>query len=86
MPNKQTPIRGGNNSNGSRRDKRTRVAAHVHAETIPAAMRPGLTLLDALLNSSALFGEKPVYRVCIAVNPSINALKKRPMPEFAHAQ
>jgi len=41
-------------------DKRTRVAAHGHAETIPAAMRPGLRLLDALLNSSALFGEKPV--------------------------
>lgn len=42
--------------------KRTRVAAHVQAETIPAAIRPGLTLRDALENSSALLGEKPVYR------------------------
>ena len=50
----------GDKVNGRWRDKPTRVAAHVHAETIPAAMRPGLTLLDALLNSSALFGEKPV--------------------------
>ena len=36
------------------------MAAHVHAETMPAAMRPGLTLLDALLNSSELFGENEV--------------------------
>ena len=42
--------------------KRTRVAAHVQAETIPEAIRPGLTLRDALENSSALLGEKPVYR------------------------
>ena len=38
----------------------TRVAAHVHADTIPAAIRPGLTLRDALLNSSELFGENSV--------------------------
>ena len=66
--------------------RQTKVAAQVHAETIPAAMRPGLTLLDALLNSSALLGEKPVYRDWTAVNPNINALKKRPMPVFVHAQ
>ena len=40
----------------------TSVAAHVHAETIPEAIRPGLTLRDALLNSSEFFGENPVYR------------------------
>jgi hypothetical protein len=40
----------------------TRVAAHVQAETIPEAIRPGLTLRDALLNSSVLFGENAVYR------------------------
>jgi len=40
----------------------TRVAAHVHAETIPDAMRPGFMLRDALLNSSEFLGEKPVYR------------------------
>ena len=40
----------------------TSVAAHVQAETIPEAMRPGLTLRDALLNSSVFFGENAVYR------------------------
>ena len=30
----------------------TSVAAQVHAETMPAAMRPGLMLREALLNSS----------------------------------
>ena len=58
----------------------TRVAAHVQAETMPEAMRPGLTLRDALLNSSELLGEKPVYRAWIAVKHSMNALKKRPIP------
>lgn len=38
----------------------TNVAAHVHADTIPEAMRPGFTLLDALLNSSLLEGLKGV--------------------------
>lgn len=38
----------------------TSVAAHVQAETMPDAMRPGFTLLDALLNSSEFFGENPV--------------------------
>jgi hypothetical protein len=37
--------------------KFTRVAAHVHAETIPEAIRPGLTLREALVNSSEFFGE-----------------------------
>lgn len=63
---------------------RTRVAAHVHcdsvlaraftnhtyqshiqgltADTIPLAMRPGLTLREALLNSSEFLGENGVYR------------------------
>ncbi len=40
----------------------TSVAAHDQAETIPEAMRPGLTLRDALLNSSVFFGENAVYR------------------------
>ena len=40
----------------------TSVAAHVQADTIPDAMRPGLTLRDALLNSSEFFGEYAVYR------------------------
>lgn len=38
----------------------TNVAAHVQAETMPDAISPGLTLRDALLNSSELFSEKPV--------------------------
>lgn len=40
----------------------TIVAAVVQAETIPAAMRPGLMLREAVLNSSALLGENDVYR------------------------
>lgn len=36
------------------------VADHVHEETIPEAMRPGFTDLEAVLNSSACFDEKPV--------------------------
>lgn len=58
----------------------TRVAAHVHADTIPDAIRPGFTLLDALLNSSELLGENAVYRACRAVRPSMKALKNRPIP------
>ena len=58
----------------------TRVAAQVHAETIPDAMRPGLTLREALLNSSEVFGEKPVYRAWIAVKSTMKALKNRPIP------
>jgi hypothetical protein len=38
----------------------TKVAAHVHADTMPDAIRPGFTLLDALVNSSELDGEKGV--------------------------
>ena len=63
--------------------KLTRVAAHVQAETIPAAIRPGLTLRDALENSSAFSGEKPVYRAWRAVRHIINALKNKPIPEGA---
>lgn len=58
----------------------TSVAAQVHADTMPDAIRPGFTLLDALLNSSEFLGEKPVYRDWIAVRPTMNALKNRPMP------
>ena len=65
----------------SNRVARTKVAAHVHAETIPDAIRPGLTLREALLNSSALFGENPVYRAWTAVRTIMNALKNNPIPE-----
>lgn len=41
---------------------RTNVAAHVHAETMPEAIKPGLTLREALLNSSLLDGLNGVYR------------------------
>lgn len=41
--------------------KLTSVAAHVQADTIPDAIRPGLMLRDALLNSSEFFGEYAVY-------------------------
>jgi hypothetical protein len=61
-------------------EKRTSVAAHVQADTIPEAIRPGLTLRDALLNSSEFLGEYAVYRAWIAVKHIIKALKNRPMP------
>jgi hypothetical protein len=61
--------------------KLTSVAAHVQADTIPDAISPGLTLRDALLNSSELLGEYAVYRAWIAVRHIIKALKNRPMPE-----
>lgn len=47
---------------------------------MPEAMRPGLTLREALLNSSLLDGLNGVYRACRAVRPSMNALKNKPMP------
>lgn len=58
----------------------TIVAAVVQAETIPAAMRPGLTLREAVLNSSALLGENEVYRPWSVVIPIIRALKNSPIP------
>lgn len=58
----------------------TRVAAHVQADTIPEAIRPGFTLRDALLNSSDVFGENAVYLAWMADSPIIKALKKRPIP------
>ena len=61
-------------------NKLTSVAAHVQADTIPDAMSPGLTLRDALLNSSVFLGEKAVYRAWIAVRHTIKALKNKPMP------
>jgi hypothetical protein len=63
-------------------EKLTSVAAHVQADTIPDAMRPGLTLRDALLNSSEFLGEYAVYRAWIAVRHIIKALKNSPMPEY----
>jgi hypothetical protein len=47
---------------------------------MPAAMRPGLTLREALLNSSEFLGENAVYRAWSAVIPIMRALKKRPIP------
>jgi hypothetical protein len=47
---------------------------------MPAAMRPGLMLREALLNSSEFWGENAVYRAWSAVIPIIRALKKRPIP------
>ena len=35
-----------------------KVAAHVQADTMPAAISPGLTLLEAVLNSSDVFVSK----------------------------
>ena len=61
-------------------DALTSVAAQVQADTIPEAMSPGFTLREALLNSSELLGEKPVYRDWIAVNTIMKALKNRPIP------
>ena len=49
-------------------------------------MRPGFTLREALLNSSEFLGEKPVYRAWMAVKPSMNALKNRPIPAAARNQ
>jgi hypothetical protein len=40
----------------------TSVAAHVQAETMPEAIRPGLTLREAEVNSSEFLGDTPVYR------------------------
>lgn len=59
----------------------TNVAAHVHADTIPVAISPGFTLRDALVNSSASFGEYVVYRACIPVTHIITTLKKSPIPK-----
>jgi hypothetical protein len=58
----------------------TSVAAHVQAETIPEAMSPGFTEREADENSSEFLGEKPVWRACIAVKPTMNALKNNPIP------
>lgn len=40
------------------------VAAHVHADTIPEAIRPGLMLREAVLNSSLVLVLKLVYLFC----------------------
>jgi len=69
-----------NTGNFVENSERTRVAAHVHAETIPEAIRPGLMLREALVNSSEFFGEKAVYRAWMAVRHNMKALKKKPIP------
>lgn len=56
------------------------VLDHVHDETIPAAISPGLTLREAVLNSSDCFVEYVVYLFCRYVIPSIRAAKKPPIP------
>jgi hypothetical protein len=61
-------------------DDCNRVAAHVHAETMPAAIRPVGTERLALLNSSAFATLWDVYRVCSLVMTTIKAEKNRPMP------
>lgn len=66
---------------GNRQKRLTRVAAQVQAETTPAAISPGLTVLDALVNSSEFFGEYEVYRVCKTVSNIINRLKNIPIPD-----
>jgi len=57
-----------------------RVAAHVHADTIPEAIRPGLTDLEAVLNSSDCFVEYIVYRFCSQEIPIMRNAKKNPIP------
>lgn len=47
---------------------------------MPAAIRPGLTLRLAVLNSSVDFVEKLVYLFCNVEMPIITTVKKKPMP------
>ena len=61
------------------------MAAQVHADTIPEAIRPGFTLREALVNSSEFLGEKAVYRACRAVRPIMKTLKNRPIPVIKFA-
>ena len=61
------------------------MAAQVQAETIPDAMRPGLTDREADVNSSEFLGENPVYLDWTAVNPTMRALKNKPIPSSAWA-
>lgn len=56
------------------------VAAQVQADTIPDAIRPGLTDRDAVLNSSDCFVEYTVYRFWIQDIPIIRKAKKKPIP------
>lgn len=56
------------------------MADHVQEDTIPAAMRPGLILLDAVLNSSEFIVENVVYLFCNQVKPSMMMAKTPPMP------
>jgi hypothetical protein len=65
---------------GKALEEPTNVAAHVQADTIPEAIRPGLTLREAELNSSESLGEKPVYLVWMYVSPSTNTLNRTQIP------
>lgn len=56
------------------------VAAHVQADTTPQAMRPGLILRLAVLNSSLALVEYLVYLFCAQEIPSMTTVKKPPMP------
>lgn len=56
------------------------VAAHVHAETIPAAMSPGGIDRDALLNSSADAVLCDVYRFCSFEMAIMQRENAQPMP------
>jgi hypothetical protein len=56
------------------------VADQVQELTIPAAMRPGFTLREAVLNSSACREEKAVYRFCNHVTQSMRIAKTPPIP------
>lgn len=56
------------------------VAAHVHAETMPEAIKPGLTLREAVLNSSEVLVLKRVYLFCSQVMPIMTKAKKKPTP------
>lgn len=61
-------------------DDCSRVAAHVHADTMPDAIKPGLTLREAVLNSSDVVVENLVYLFCNLVIPIIRKAKKKPTP------
>jgi hypothetical protein len=56
------------------------VADQVQELTIPAAIRPGFTLRDAVLNSSAWREEKAVYLFCSHVTHNIRIAKTPPIP------
>lgn len=56
------------------------VAAHVHALTIPLAIKPGFTDREADVNSSESVTRWEVYRCCTHVMATISREKPNPMP------